>query len=338
MSIRATVAPMTATLDSFATAPPAPAAAFGHHLAPPGDPLEGAAFDAMFEAKIKPELMKCEAGRQRAIRMFYGALGLGALAMVAETLIARVATHGTTQFIDFRLYLATIAVAACLGYIPLAGVARAAKAGVLAALCEPLGVAYNITGTEAPAFQTFLALNLLPHPSEKTFEDFFRGQRDGIEFALCEATLHQGSGKQRHLVFSGQLLQLLTSRRFGAKTVVLRNTGWTKQFECPTGLRPVGLEDPKFNKAFAVFASDQIEAREILTPSFMQRLDDLEAAYAGSRIRCAFDESQLLVALEGPNRFEIGGMFSNLVERSRVEGIARNLEQVFKLIDQFKDA
>jgi hypothetical protein len=163
-------------------------------------------------------------------------------------------------------------------------------------------------------------------------------RRGSVDFAICEATLHQGSGKSRHVVFSGQLFRLVTPRRLASTTVVLRNTGWLKQFECPSGLRAVGLEDPTFNQAFAVFASDQVESREVLTPVFMQQLVDLESAYAGGHIRCAFSESELLIALEGPNRFEIGSMFSSLVDRSRVEGIARNIEQVFKMIDEFKDA
>ena len=33
-----------------------------------------------------------------------------------------------------------------------------------------------------------------------------------------------------------------------------------------------------------------------------------------------------------------GGMFSTLVDRRRVEGVARNIEQVFKMIDEFRDA
>jgi hypothetical protein len=70
----------------------------------------------------------------------------------------------------------------------------------------------------------------------------------------------------------------------------------------------------------------------------MQRLNDLEAGYHGQHIRCAFSQTELLIALEAPNRFEIGSMFSSLVQRSRVETIARNLEQVFKLIDEFQDA
>jgi hypothetical protein len=120
--------------------------------------------------------------------------------------------------------------------------------------------------------------------------------------------------------------------------VVLCNSGWLNRFECPHGLEKVGLEDPRFNQAFVVFGGDQVEAREILTPTFMEQLNALESAYAGAQLRCAFVGSDLLIALEGPSRFEIGGMFTSLVERQRVEGIARGLEQVFGVIDQFAPA
>jgi Protein of unknown function (DUF3137) len=328
---------MTATFDSLATAPPAMSdAAFGHRLAPAGDPLEGEGFDALFEAKIKPGLVALEAERQRAVRLFFIVLGAGVAAILVEMFFA---IRGTGDLFGYAgLNLFTLVGAGCLAYLPLGRVGRKARICVLAALCEPLGITYSPTGGDGPAFPSFVALKLLPHFSEKSFQDFFSGRRGVVDFALCEASLHQGSGKERHEVFRGQLLRLVTPRRLASQTVVLRNTGWPKQFECPAGLRPVGLEDPVFNQAFAVFGSDQVEAREILTPTFMQHLNDLEAAYAGAHIRCAFDETQLLIALEGQNRFLIGGLFSSLVEKSRVEALARSLEQVFKLIDEFKDA
>ena len=139
-------------------------------------------------------------------------------------------------------------------------------------------------------------------------------------------------------MFQGQIFRLAAQRRRLSTTVVLRNTGWLKRFECPQGLAPIGLEDPVFNQSFACFGADQVEAREILTPTFMQHLVDLEQAYQGGHIRCAFDQTELLIALEGRNQFGIGGMFTTLVDKSRVEGIARAIEGMFKLIDAFEAA
>lgn len=330
---------MTAFADSLAAAPPdasaSSAAAFGHRLAPPGDPLEGASFDALYAAKIEPELVKREAERRGAMKTFMLALAGGVVLVFLEyTLFSSSGGGSHNPGPTFAIF--TMLVAAGLGYLPLAGVAKRAKVSVLQALCGPLSINYSADGPDPASFPTYRSLHLLPGYNDKAFQDFFTGRRGEVDFGLCEAKLEEGSGKNRHVVFQGQLFRLVTPRRLGSTTVVLRNSGWLNRFECPSGLKPVGLEDPNFNKAFAVFGGDQVEAREILTPTFMQRLNDLEAAYAGHHIRCAFTETDLLIALEAPNKFEIGNMFSSLVERSRVEGIARNLDEVFKLIDEFQ--
>jgi hypothetical protein len=264
---------------------------------------------------------------------------VGAVVLVyLENLLTPAITGGRAQSVAGWLAIGTVIATISFGYMPLAAVGKRAKIGVLEALCGPLGIAYLADGKDAPAFSEYRSLNLLPAFDDKAFQDFFSGRRGQVDFALCEATLHAGSGKSRHLVFQGQLLRLVTPRRLASQTVVLRNSGWANRFECPRGLEAVGLEDPTFNKVFCVFGSDQVEAREILTPTFMERLDQLESASAAQHIRCAFNESELLIALEAPNRFEIGNMFSNLVQRERVETIAGSLEQVFKLIDEFRDA
>jgi hypothetical protein len=64
----------------------------------------------------------------------------------------------------------------------------------------------------------------------------------------------------------------------------------------------------------------------------------LESEFAGKKLRCGFIGADLLIAIEGSDRFEVGSLFSTLVDRRRVEGVARDLEQVFTLIDQFEAA
>jgi hypothetical protein len=299
------------------------------------DTLTGGSFDDVYTREIEPELRLREADRRKALGTFAIVMFAGVLLVVIESLVTSSWTHGRTAIPDPRVWAFTLALAGVIGYLPVMGVAQAAKVDVLGALCKPLGVAYELNGFEAPAFQKFLDLHLLPKPDGKAFEDHFTGQRGGRAFELCEATLTQGSGRGRSTVFQGQLFKIAFPKTFDAVTVVLRDSGWLNRFECPPGLAKVGLEDPKFEHTFEVFGSDQVEARAILTPSFMEEILALEAAYAGEHIRCAFVEGDLLIALQGKDRFEIGSMFSSLVDRGRVEAIARDLAAVFKLIDSF---
>jgi hypothetical protein len=331
---------MTATFDALQASPPTPpsADAFGHSLAQPGDPLAGAAFDALFDAKIKPELLKREAERKAAIGTFFVVLAGGVVAVMLENYLTPPLTNFKQHYAPWWLDLITIFAAGIFGRLPLAGVARRAKASVLAALCAPLGVAFSASGKQPAWFDAFLSLKLLPHSNSRIFTDFFHGRRGAADFDLCEAKLVVSGGQYSKVAFKGQLLRLTMPHPFVGCTVVLRNAGWLQHFQCPKGLSAIAIDDPQFNHIFAVFGSDEIAARQTLTPALMHQLLALEAAFAGAHLRCAFDESQLLIALEGPNRFELGGMFSNLAKRSRVEGVARNLEQVFKLIDQFGGA
>lgn len=298
------------------------------------NPLTGDAFDRLYETSIKPELELREVERKAAMSKFFAAIAIGAMLVVIESGFTMAATHGATRVPDFRLVAITMMVAIGLGYIPLSKLASKVKVDVIDAFCASLKLRYNVVGGPS-RFETYLSLKLIEKPDDSKFEDYFEGVRSGCAFELNEATLTKGSGKNRETVFRGQMLRVAYPHKFLGVTVVLRDSGWLNRFDCPPGLVKVALEDPHFEKIFEVFGSDQVEARAILTPAFMQHLVDLEQAYAGNHTRCAFTDGDLLIAIEAPNRFEIGGMFSTLVDRKRVETIAHDIGAVFQLIDSF---
>jgi hypothetical protein len=296
--------------------------------------LGGSGFDTLYARQIEPELTLREADRRKAMNLFALAVTAGVVAAAIEAIFLP-SMGGGAGARTLEIILLTLTVAGVVGYLPLARVAKAAKVDVMNALCAPFGIAYQASGFEPPAWSQFLSLHLLPTPSGKSFEDHFAGLHAARPFEVCEATLSQGSGRSRHTVFRGQLFKIKFPRIFGGVTVILRDSGWLNRFECPAGLTKVGLEDPHFEAIFEVFGSDQVEARAILTPTFMEQILKLEAAYAGEHIRCGFIDGDLLIAIEGRNRFEIGSMFSSLVDRARVEAIAGDLTAVFTLIDSF---
>ena len=292
------------------------------------DVLEGVAFDNLYTAKIEPELETLEQRRKSAFGLFLAIAMVGAIPLVGELLFLP----------NFQLLIITAVLTGALAYVPLARVQVASKEAIINALCAPLAITYTETKFEAPAFATFLSLHLLPRPDDSTFQDLFSGRHGEVAFQLWQATCSQGSGKSRHVVFRGQVFRITTPRKLLGTTVVLRDTGWLDRFECPQGLKKVGLEDPRFEQVFEVFGSDQVEAREILTPTFMEQLLKLEQSYAGERLRCGFVGPDLMIAVEAPLRFGVGNMFTTLVDRTRVQRIAADIEAVFKLIDEFNGA
>ena len=65
----------------------------------------------------------------------------------------------------------------------------------------------------------------------------------------------------------------------------------------------------------------------------MERLLELETLFKGKHLRCAFTAGQLLVAIEGGDRFELGSMFKTLLDEARVRAILTDVSESMKLID-----
>ena len=268
--------------------------------------------------------MRLETARQKAMRRLLIVGGIAFAAAALESIAG----------LDPRIVVATAIIGGILAYMPLAQLGSMSKRAVVQALCSAIDVTYTESGFEPPAYNSFIQLGLLPPPTSKRFEDHFSGRAGDAAFALCEAVLEQGlPRKDMQVVFRGQIFQLITQKRRLATTVILRDTGWLDHFERPPGLKKVGLEDPDFEKLFEVFGSDQVEAREILTPTVMQHLMELERVYAGAQLRCAFVGTDVLIALQGPNRFETGALLTNLAGRAAHRGVVvRDLQAVFRLM------
>jgi hypothetical protein len=95
----------------------------------------------------------------------------------------------------------------------------------------------------------------------------------------------------------------------------------------------VRLEDPVFEKAFEVYGSDQIEARFLLTPDFMERLLGLERTFQGKQLRCAFSGGEMLLAVAGKNLLESGSMHRRMDDLNRVREMLLDFAAIFLLID-----
>ncbi|HEX3918249.1 MAG TPA: DUF3137 domain-containing protein, partial [Caulobacteraceae bacterium] len=174
---------------------------------------------------------------------------------------------------------------------------------------------------------------LVPAFDDEAVRDRFQGQRAGRDFSFVQARITQNRDARSEVVFEGQLVSLARSKRLASPAVVLRKLGWVNPSDRPDDLRAIGLEDIRFNELFAVFGSDQIEARAVVTPSVMQRLADLQSDLAATHLSVAFVEGRLLAAIDSGACFEVGGMFSTLVDRTRARRVVRDLETVLAMID-----
>ena len=102
-------------------------------------------------------------------------------------------------------------------------------------------------------------------------------------------------------------------------------------------MHDVKLEDISFDKRFNVYTKDQIEARYLLTPMFMERLKSLETAFGTKGIKCSFFNNQIMFAIPTKkDLFELGSLFTSLKSNKAVEKFYNELKSIHEMIDHFK--
>lgn len=136
-----------------------------------------------------------------------------------------------------------------------------------------------------------------------------------------------------HTIFKGRFLVALFSKRFQGRTLVL-SEAW-RLFGI-SGLEKVALEDPGFEKLFAVYATDQVEARYILSPSLMERLVACRRRM-DAQVQAAFMDDHVILAIPDPhNRFEPPSMWSSgpLLSEADIQAYAADIALAAELIDE----
>ncbi|KAF0178798.1 MAG: hypothetical protein FD124_3485 [Alphaproteobacteria bacterium] len=297
--------------------------------------MTDAQFDALYKERIEPLFVEGEAVRTAAVAMFKKRMTIGApVALGLGVLVLAIFQEGVAGLIVAAI---AGAVAFTLAYMPLQRLSERMKTGSLTLITEAIGVTYGGDNATPPALPRFRDLDLLPGHDRSHFEDFFHGERQGCAFDLCEAKLEDESrtknGKTYVTVFRGQMIRMAFPKKFHGVTVVKRDAGVFNGLRAFGELKRVGLGDSTFEKAFEVYSNDQVEARYLVHPVFMERLIHLEQAFNGRRIRCGFQDGDLLLAVEGDDKFEIGDMFRTLDDPARARRIVGEIAEVMKLMD-----
>ena len=298
--------------------------------------LTDAQFTALYAERIEPLFAGAEKERGIAVEKFRSRLLMG---------MPLAAAVGVVVWSMFDMVVAGVIVgvfgaivAYTVAYLPLQRLGKQVKFSALTAIAQAIGVSYAIEEPDPTALPAFRRLELLPAHDRARFEDFFHGRRQGCAFDLFEAVLevedHDRDGATSYVtVFRGQLVRVAFPKPFMGITVVRRDAGVFNAIAGLGDLKRVGLGDSTFERAFEVYSNDQVEARSLVHPVFMERLIAIETAYKGKNLRCAFADGDLLIALESPDRFEIGDIFQPLADPARARRIVDDIAEVMRLMD-----
>jgi hypothetical protein len=163
-------------------------------------------------------------------------------------------------------------------------------------------------------------------------EDGFTGEQNGLHFDAFEVVRSSREVRdgRAHSAKHALLLVLKLPRPLQSTTQLRsRKIEWHQPGEADH-LQPVRLESDAFDEQFRVRSNDQVEARFVFTPDIMERV--LRLAH-GDAIRATARGDHLMIAFEGPNRFDLTSADTGLSGEDAIRFAIQQIGEMLDLVD-----
>ena len=235
-------------------------------------------------------------------------------------------------------------------YKPRAEALKETKTGINSAIAAALQLRYSHDCPPGAGFARARAHKMFDDHSRSSFEDLWEGDLAGLPFSLHEAHLErkQGSGKNSHwvTVFRGPIITIRGARAFHGVTL-LERAGRHQKFLFFGEAEEITLDGvklaradmvhPDFEDAFTVFTSDQVEARWLVHPTYIEKLIALEQAFGGQNVRALFKDGDLTIVLKADDMFESGSLDA-AKDRANVEKCVSQFMAMAELATSLNEA
>ncbi len=96
----------------------------------------------------------------------------------------------------------------------------------------------------------------------------------------------------------------------------------------------IKLEDPEFEKLFAVYGDDQVTARYLLTPGLMQKMTEYRLR-TGKNVYFSFADSKLFIAVSYTKNLFEPKLFGALVDFNLIKEYYSDLELAAGVVEEF---
>lgn len=271
-------------------------------------------FRDLCRGRVGEEISGLEQKRASALRHFWLVLVVG----LALTGVAAWWVIAAGQLIVGVIGASVLAVAVMgLAVWPLGRVSRDLKLPFLEGLAGQGGMTYVAHGFEPPVYAEAKDPLFGSWLTTQTFTDLFQGiDADGRRFAIYEATLSRQSGKSLVIVFSGQVYAFQRRSRSAGRIVVVPDRGIFNFFKPASGMERVAFQgDPAFEKKFEVYATEPSSAQMRLGGEARRKFLEWRL---GGKVLAYVGPEDVLVAIPGKNRFEVGSLFRSRPGQERV--------------------
>ena len=280
------------------------------------------------------EISTMEDRRRSGLVRFWAMAG-GGVAMAALVAFA-LASLGQAWLI-FLAAFQIVLLAILFGYRQLGRVAEALKAPALQAIAAKGGLSYSERGFDPPVYPDARKALFGNWLSTETFTDLFEARDgDGKRYALYEAVLVRGRGRNRHTIFSGQVYAWQRRNRSESEIVIVPDRGIFNFFKPLGGMERVTFdEDPEFERRFEVYAFEPQQASMVVGSAVRRALLDLRE---GGRVFGYIGAEEVLIAGWGRNRFEPGSMFRAIPGEERVRHMLEDVCAGLAMLERLRAA
>ena len=172
---------------------------------------------------------------------------------------------------------------------------------------------------------------------DKKDDDCFYGTYKGLQINIDETelsyTTRDSEGRrQKHIVFNGVIAQIDFKKPFKGHTIIR-----TRELFNSKAYEEVKLEDPEFSKMYFVDANDQIEARYILTTSFMERFKNIKNSFSASQMEASIKDSKILIAIHTTkDLFKLGNLNRPVNDTKQFSELLNEFVSILAIVDELK--
>ena len=184
-------------------------------------------------------------------------------------------------------------------------------------------------------------MGFFPRYDRQTNEDNIRGTYKSVKIDLFETVLERArkskdGGTYYDDVFRGIIIDLTFNKTLKGTTIIRKDSGLIGNLfhkKLPK-LKDVKLEDPNFNKIFQAYSDDQVEARYILSVSFMERLKELSESFVSNVVQCCFYQEKVVFVIPvKKNMFEPGSIYvaENFIDDAK--SLLKEMDLICKIVN-----
>jgi hypothetical protein len=305
-------------------------------------------FEAFYNSDLCPVLEEFEKRRKKICGRLTG-IGIGLLVLLGILFAAIPALRADFGNMIFPGVIAALLVGGAW-WLLTKGFIREFKLSVIREIVAFVDPSLNYVPDAHVSQHEFVASQIFKHRIDRfRGEDFVGGTIGKTDMRFSElhaeykTTSTDSKGRRRtqwHTIFKGLFFIADFNKHFSGCTVVLPDTAERlfgflgKKLQQMNLMRGqlIKLEDPEFERAFAVYGDDQVEARYILSTSLMKRIMDFKKS-RGKQIYLSFVHSNVIVAITtGKNMFE-PRIFRTLTDFGLVREYLEDLQLAIGIVE-----